>query len=128
MMGNHSLSMPVLIGLLMLMGIVTKNSILLVEYAVRLQRETGVSAVEAMREACSTRGRPILMTTVAMAAGMAPIAWSTAGDSSFRAPMAVAVIGGLITSTVLSLFVVPVVYRLVDSFQQKVRQRIARNS
>jgi len=128
MMGNHSLSMPVLIGLLMLMGIVTKNSILLVEYAVRLQRETGVSAVEAMREACSTRVRPILMTTVAMAAGMAPIAWSTAGDSSFRAPMAVAVIGGLITSTVLSLFVVPVVYRLVDSFQQKVRQRIARNS
>lgn len=114
MIGNYSLSMPALIGLLMLMGIVTKNSILLVEYAARLQREQGLDAVDAMREACAKRIRPILMTTVAMAAGMLPIALATSGDSSFRAPMATSVIGGLLTSTVLSLFVVPAVYRLVD--------------
>lgn len=119
LIGGYSLSMPVLIGLLMLMGIVTKNSILLVEYAARIQRERAISAVEAMREACAKRVRPILMTTVAMAAGMAPIAFATAGDSSFRAPMAVAVIGGLLTSTVLSLFVVPAVYRLVDRTKEK---------
>jgi hydrophobe/amphiphile efflux-1 (HAE1) family protein len=123
MIGGYSLSMPVLIGLLMLMGIVTKNSILLVEYAARIQRERAISAVEAMREACAKRVRPILMTTVAMAAGMAPIAFATAGDSSFRAPMAVAVIGGLLTSTVLSLFVVPAVYRLVDTLKLRVARR-----
>ena len=123
LLGNYSLSMPVLIGLLMLMGIVTKNSILLVEYAARIQRERAISAVEAMREACAKRVRPILMTTVAMAAGMAPIAFATQGDSSFRAPMAVAVIGGLLTSTVLSLFVVPAVYRLVDTFKLRVARQ-----
>jgi len=123
MIGGYSMSMPVLIGLLMLMGIVTKNSILLVEYAARIQRERAISAVEAMREACAKRVRPILMTTVAMAAGMAPIAFATEGDSSFRAPMAVAVIGGLLTSTVLSLFVVPAVYRLVDTLKLRVARR-----
>jgi hydrophobe/amphiphile efflux-1 (HAE1) family protein len=123
MIGGYSMSMPVLIGLLMLMGIVTKNSILLVEYAARIQRERAISAVEAMREACAKRVRPILMTTVAMAAGMAPIAFATEGDSSFRAPMAVAVIGGLLTSTVLSLFVVPAVYRLVDALKLRVARR-----
>jgi len=126
LMGGYSLSMPVLIGLLMLMGIVTKNSILLVEYAARIQREQGLSAVDAMRESCAKRVRPILMTTVAMAAGMAPIAFATSGDSSFRAPMAVAVIGGLLTSTVLSLFVVPAVYRLVDTLKGKVARRLGR--
>lgn len=123
LIGGYSLSMPVLIGLLMLMGIVTKNSILLVEYAARIQRERAITAVEAMREACAKRVRPILMTTVAMAAGMAPIAFATEGDSSFRAPMAVAVIGGLLTSTVLSLFVVPAVYRLVDTLKLRIARR-----
>lgn len=114
LLGNYSLSMPALIGLLMLMGIVTKNSILLVEYASRYQREENVTAWAAISDACAKRVRPILMTTVAMAAGMLPIALSMSGDSSFRAPMATSVIGGLLTSTVLSLFVVPAVYLLVD--------------
>lgn len=122
LIGNHSLSMPVLIGLLMLMGIVTKNSILLVEYSARLQREQGLGSIDAMTRACSKRVRPILMTTIAMAAGMAPIAFATQGDSSFRAPMAVAVIGGLVTSTVLSLFVVPAVYHLLEAGHTRFRR------
>jgi multidrug efflux pump subunit AcrB len=121
MLGNYSLSMPALIGLLMLMGIATKNSILLVEYAARMQREESLLAMEAMREAASKRVRPILMTTVAMGAGMLPIALSTSGDNSFRAPMATAVIGGLLTSTILSLFVVPAVYLLVDRLKSRAR-------
>lgn len=122
MAGNYSLSMPALIGLLMLMGIATKNSILLVEYAARMQREQALRAAEAMREAASKRVRPILMTTVAMGAGMLPIALATSGDNSFRAPMATAVIGGLLTSTILSLFVVPAVYLLVDGLKMKLRK------
>jgi multidrug efflux pump subunit AcrB len=111
---DYSLSMPVLIGLLMLMGIVTKNSILLVEYAVNAQREHGLNRVDAMLDACAKRAQPIVMTTVAMAAGMLPIALGYNGDAAFRSPMATAVIGGLLTSTVLSLLVVPVVYEQVD--------------
>lgn len=128
MFGGYSLSMPALIGLLMLMGIVTKNSILLVEYATRVQRSTNCTGVFAMEDACAKRVRPILMTTVAMGAGMLPIALATGGDSSFRAPMAAAVIGGLLTSTLLSLFVVPSFYVLVDRmenfFMRKKRQRL----
>lgn len=122
LIGGYSMSMPVLIGLLMLMGIVTKNSILLVEYAARLQREKGLSSVHAMQEACSTRARPVLMTTIAMIAGMAPMALATSGNTSFSAPMATAVIGGLLTSTLLSLFVVPAVYTLVDTLKLKIRR------
>lgn len=123
MAGGYALGMPSLIGLLMLMGIVTKNSILLVEYAVRTQREGFCTALMAMEEACAKRVRPILMTTVAMGAGMLPIALSTTGDSSFRAPMAAAVIGGLLTSTMLSLFVVPAFYQLVDRLETRLRIR-----
>lgn len=112
---DYSLSMPVLIGLLMLMGIVTKNSILLVEYAIVAQETRGLSRTQAIVDACAKRAQPIVMTTVAMAAGMLPIALGWNGDPAFRAPMAVAVIGGLLTSTLLSLLVVPVVYELVDT-------------
>ena len=115
---GHSLSMPALIGLLMLMGIVTKNSILLVEYAIVARRERGLDREAAMLDACAKRARPIVMTTIAMAAGMAPVAAGFTSDPSFRAPMAIAVIGGLITSTALSLFVVPVVYTYVDDVER----------
>lgn len=127
MAGGYSLSMPALIGLLMLMGIVTKNSILLVEYATRIQRSMGWGGVDAIREACSKRVRPILMTTIAMGAGMLPIALATSGDSSFRAPMAAAVLGGLMTSTLLSLFVVPAVFILVDRLERRVYRRKRKN-
>lgn len=111
---GYSMSMPVLIGLLMLMGIVTKNSILLVEYAIAAQASMGLTRTQAIVDACAKRAQPIVMTTVAMAAGMLPIAMGLNGDPAFRAPMAVAVLGGLLTSTLLSLLVVPVVYELVD--------------
>lgn len=110
---GEALSLPAIIGILMLMGIVTKNSILLVEYAL-VELEKGVSGREALIDACSKRAQPIIMTTVAMGAGMLPIALKIGADADFRAPMAIAVIGGLITSTLLSLFYVPVVFSYVD--------------
>lgn len=114
LVAGKAFSMPSLIGLIMLMGIATKNSILLVEYAIMARREHGMSRFEAMVDACRKRARPIIMTTIAMGAGMLPIALGIGVDPSFRSPMAVAVIGGLITSTFLSLLVVPAVYTIVD--------------
>ncbi len=119
---NFELSIPALIGLLMLMGIVTKNSILLVEYAVMARREHNMPRFEALVDACSKRARPIIMTTIAMGAGMLPVAIGTAGNASFRAPMAVSVIGGLIASTALSLFVVPVIYTLFDDLENAIHR------
>jgi multidrug efflux pump subunit AcrB len=113
----------------MLMGIATKNSILLVEYAIVAGRGhdgsnghpvvAPMSRFDALMDACHKRARPIIMTTLAMGAGMVPIAigWGAA-DSSFRSPMAVAVIGGLITSTLLSLLVIPAVFTYLDDVAQ----------
>ncbi len=123
---DMELSMPALIGLLTLMGIVTKNSILLVEYIVMARREHGLTRHEAIMDACSKRARPIIMTTIAMTAGMIPITIGLHGDSSFRAPMGAAVIGGLLASTALSLFVVPVLYTLMDDFEHFMRRSIRR--
>jgi len=115
LIAGKSFSMPSLIGLIMLMGVATKNSILLVEYAIVARRDQGLSRVDALMDACQKRARPIVMTTIAMGAGMLPIAagWGSS-DGSFRSPMAVSVIGGLITSTFLSLLVIPAVYLYVD--------------
>jgi multidrug efflux pump subunit AcrB len=109
------LSMPSLIGLLTLMGISGKNSILLVEYAIRVRR-LGMSRTDALIEACRQRAQPVIMTTAAMGAGMLPIALGWGADPGFRAPLAIAVIGGLLTSTFLSLLVIPVVFTCVDDF------------
>ena len=117
-----SFSMSSVIGLLMLMGIVTKNSILLVEYAIMARRERGMGRLEALLDACHKRARPILMTTIAMAAGMLPNALGLGAEPSFRQPMAVIVIGGLLTSTVLSLLVIPVVFTYVDDLLQWLRR------
>ena len=115
LIADKSFSMPSLIGLIMLMGIATKNSILLVEYAIVARRDLGLGRVDALLDACHKRARPIVMTTLAMGAGMMPIALGLGvADSSFRSPMAIAVIGGLITSTVLSLLVVPAVFTYID--------------
>ena len=108
-----ALSMPSMIGLIMLMGIATKNSILLVDYVILARRE-GMQRFEAIIDACHKRAQPIVMTTIAMGAGMLPIALGIGTDPSFRAPMAIVVIGGLITSTFLSLLVIPVLYTYVD--------------
>ncbi|MEI6146907.1 MAG: efflux RND transporter permease subunit [Methylococcales bacterium] len=115
---GKAFSMPSLIGLIMLMGVATKNSILLVEYAIVARREHGMNRTQALLDACHKRARPIVMTTIAMGAGMLPIASGLgSADSSFRSPMAVAVIGGLVTSTLLSLLVIPVVYTYLDDFK-----------
>lgn len=113
-LAQMALSLPALIGLLMLIGIATKNSILLVDYAVIAEQENHLSQHDAVVDACRKRVQPVLMTSIAMGAGMLPIAIGFSGDSSFRAPMAVAVIGGLITSTLLSLLVIPAAYTLMD--------------
>ncbi|MGA4333749.1 efflux RND transporter permease subunit [Ralstonia nicotianae] len=122
LLSKGMLSIPSMIGLVMLMGIVTKNSILLVEYAVMGIQERGLSLHEALIDACHKRARPIVMTTVAMIAGMLPIALGLGADASFRQPMAIAVIGGLITSTGLSLLVVPVAFTYVDGLERRVRK------
>ena len=123
LVAGKAFSMPSLIGLIMLMGIATKNSILLVEYAIMARRDHHMDRLEAILDACHKRARPIVMTTIAMTAGMIPIAFAWgSGDGSFRSPMAVAVIGGLLTSTVLSLLVIPVAFTIVDDIQQFFRK------
>ncbi|MBI5279936.1 MAG: efflux RND transporter permease subunit [Burkholderiales bacterium] len=127
LIAQKSFSMPSLIGLIMLMGVATKNSILLVEYAIVARRDHGMNRFEALLDACHKRARPIIMTTIAMGAGMLPIAigFGTA-DPSFRSPMSIAVIGGLVTSTILSLLVVPAVFEFMDDFEHWIRQQAAR--
>jgi multidrug efflux pump subunit AcrB len=127
-----ALSMPSMIGLIMLMGIATKNSILLIDYVILARRGIDggppLSRWDALLDACHKRARPIVMTTVAMGAGMLPIALGVGTDPSFRAPMAIVVIGGLITSTFLSLLVIPVVFTYVDDLIGKVRGLFGRKA
>jgi HAE1 family hydrophobic/amphiphilic exporter-1 len=125
LIGQSELDLPALIGLLMLMGVAAKNSILLVEFAIEAER-AGATQREALIEACRERARPIVMTTFAMAAGMLPTAMGFGEGSEFRVPMAIAVIGGLISSTVLSLVLVPVVYELIDDFEVWLVPKLAR--
>jgi multidrug efflux pump subunit AcrB len=110
---QNPISLPVVIGILMLMGIVTKNAIMLVDFAVEEMRN-GVARSEAIIDAGRKRARPIVMTTIAMCGGMLPSALALDSGGEFRAPMAIAVIGGLISSTVLSLLFVPAVFVLMD--------------
>lgn len=119
---GKSLGMYALIGIVMLMGLVTKNAILLVEYSI-MAMKSGIPRWQAIMSAGEARMPPILMTTVAMIAGMFPIALGIGAGSEARSPMAVAVIGGLLTSTVLTLVVVPVVFSYVDDFQNWLQLR-----
>ena len=114
---GQPISMPVVIGILMLMGIVTKNAIMLVDFAIE-RRAAGMGRVEAIIDAGRKRARPIVMTTIAMVAGMIPSALGVGDGGEFRAPMAIGVIGGLIASTVLSLVFVPSFYTLMDDAAQ----------
>ncbi|MGO6666624.1 efflux RND transporter permease subunit [Rhizobium ruizarguesonis] len=121
-----SFSMSAVIGLLMLMGVVTKNSILLIEYAI-MSRRQGMPRFDALVDACHKRARPIIMTTIAMACGMLPVALSlTGGDSSFRQPMAIVVIGGVMMSTLLSLVVIPVIFTFVDDLNEALKHLVHR--
>jgi multidrug efflux pump subunit AcrB len=120
---GHALSLPSLIGLLMLTGVATKNSILIVDYALIGERDHGLSRHDAIIEACRKRARPVIMTTLAMGAGMLPVALGLGADGNFRAPLGVAVIGGLLTSTCLSLVAVPALYSLVADLRDRRRAR-----
>jgi multidrug efflux pump subunit AcrB len=122
---GYALSLPVVIGFLMLMGIVAKNSILLVDFAIEEMR-AGKDKLTAILEAGHKRARPIVMTTVAMVAGMIPVSIGIHGDASFRAPMAVAVMGGLITSTCLTLVCVPAAFSVIDDIERWLGPKVAR--
>lgn len=117
-------NMPAAIGLLMLMGIADKNAILLVDYMIEKMR-AGTPMREAIIEACLIRARPIIMTSSAMLAGMLPIAIGFGADTAFRAPMAIAVMGGLLSSTALSLIFVPILFSYVRDFESWLRNRYA---
>jgi hydrophobic/amphiphilic exporter-1 (mainly G- bacteria), HAE1 family len=125
LVGKMSLSLPSLIGLLMLLGLAAKNSILLVEYAIERER-AGATQRQALIEACRERARPIVMTTLAMQAGMLPTALGLGAGAEFRQPMAIAVIGGLLSSTILSLVLVPTVYEFVDDFERWLAPKFTR--
>jgi multidrug efflux pump subunit AcrB len=114
---QNPLSMPVLIGILMLMGIVAKNAILLIDFAIEM-RVRGMQRIDAVIEAGHKRARPIVMTSIAMSAGMLPSALGVGEGGAFRSPMAIAVIGGIIVSTVLSLVVVPSMYLVMDDLSR----------
>ncbi len=122
---HEPLSLPVMIGILMLMGIVGKNSILLVDFAIEEMR-AGKSRLEALHESGHKRARPIVMTSIAMIAGMTPVALGWGGDAAFRSPMAIAVIGGLITSTLLTLVIVPAAFTVVDDIERWLAPKAAR--
>jgi multidrug efflux pump subunit AcrB len=112
-------SMPVYIGILLLLGIVSKNSILLIDFAIE-EMNKGVGKLDAILDAGHKRAQPIVMTTVAMTAGMVPVALSLSGDGAWRQPMGIVVIGGLILSTLLTLLIVPAGFSLADGFEKRV--------
>jgi multidrug efflux pump subunit AcrB len=111
-------SMPVYIGILLLLGIVSKNSILLIDFAIE-EMNKGVGKLEAIMDAGHKRAQPIVMTTVAMTAGMVPVALSLSGDGAWRQPMGIVVIGGLVLSTLLTLLIVPAGFSLADGFEKR---------
>ena len=121
-LAGKALGMSAFIGVILLMGLVSKNAILLVDRANQLRDEGGRTVVEALLEAGPTRLRPIIMTSATIVLGMLPTALSDSAGSEFRSPMAISVIGGVITSTLLTLVVVPVVYTLLDRFTSRGRE------
>ncbi|MFC0179136.1 efflux RND transporter permease subunit [Thorsellia kenyensis] len=120
---DTAFSMPVMIGMLMLMGIADKNAILLVDYMLELL-DRGYTKQEAILKACQVRARPIIMTSLAMLAGMIPISLGIGLNTEFKAPMAVAVVGGLISSTLLSLIFVPVLFSLMRDFREFLAKKL----
>ncbi|MGF9694301.1 efflux RND transporter permease subunit [Rhizobium sp. 0TCS1.26] len=121
LVSGNSISLPVVIGILMLMGIVTKNAIMLVDFAIEREAH-GLPRIEAIVEACLERIRPIVMTTLAMVGGMLPSAFGVGDGGEFRAPMAIAVIGGLLLSTVLSLIVIPSLHLIQSGFGDRLNR------
>ncbi|HYW30849.1 MAG TPA: efflux RND transporter permease subunit, partial [Gemmatimonas sp.] len=113
-----------LIGVILLCGIVAKNAILLIDFAKWAREKNGMPLREALIEAGAIRLRPILMTTFALIAGMIPVALGRGEGAQFRAPLGVAVIGGVITSTVLTLLVIPTFYEIIDNIRSKFSEKV----
>jgi multidrug efflux pump subunit AcrB len=123
---GNAIGLSVVIGFLMLMGIVTKNAIMLTEFAIDGMKE-GMNQFEAMMDAGHKRARPIVMTTIAMTAGMIPSALALGAGGEFRSPMAVAVIGGLLVSTMLSLVFVPSLFTVINGLRTRSRRFLVRS-
>jgi multidrug efflux pump subunit AcrB len=116
------LSIIALVGIILLIGIVKKNAILMIDFAVEAEREQGLSTREAIRQACLLRFRPILMTTLAALLGGLPLALGHGVGSELRRPLGIAIVGGLIFSQMLTLFTTPVVYLALDRFSRASRR------
>jgi HAE1 family hydrophobic/amphiphilic exporter-1 len=123
---RDTLNIMSLIGVMMLMGIVAKNAILLIDFAKWARHDRGLSRRDALIEAGRTRLRPIMMTTLALIAGMIPVALGRGEGADFRAPLGRAVIGGVIASTMLSLLVIPTVYEIFDEWREGLLRRFGR--
>src|SRR6266478_4231893 len=122
MMFKSDLNIIALIGIILLIGIVKKNAILMIDFAVQVEREEGLSPVEAIYKACQLRFRPILMTTMAALLGAMPLALGTGVGSELRRPLGITIVGGLILSQMLTLFTTPVVYIYMDRLQSWLRR------
>jgi len=123
---HGDLNMIALIGIILLIGIVKKNAILMIDFAVQAEREEELSPVDAIYKACLLRFRPILMTTMAALLGAMPLAVGSGVGSELRRPLGVTIIGGLIVSQLLTLFTTPIVYIYMDRFQSWLQQVFAR--
>jgi HAE1 family hydrophobic/amphiphilic exporter-1 len=123
---RDTLNIMSLIGVILLMGIVAKNAILLIDFAKWTHEQKGIPMRDALIEAGAIRLRPILMTTLALIAGMIPVALGRGEGADFRSPLGRAVIGGTITSTILTLFVIPTVYEILDDWREKAGARFRR--
>ena len=126
LIGGQTMNLFSMIGLILLMGIVKKNSILLVDFTNQEREKNDKSIMEALMTACPNRLRPILMTTFATIAGALPAALALGPGAEVRQPMSIAVIGGVLVSTLLTLFVVPVVYLMLDRFKRKQKSEESR--
>jgi multidrug efflux pump len=124
MLTKTELSMIALIGIILLIGIVKKNAILMIDFAVQAEMQEGKSPEDAIYQACLLRFRPILMTTMAALLGALPLALGQGVGSELRRPLGIAIVGGLILSQLLTLFTTPVVYLYLDRFQSRIRHAV----
>ncbi|MNC36216.1 Multidrug resistance protein MdtB [compost metagenome] len=126
MLAGAELDVIAIIGIILLIGIVKKNAIMMIDFALAAEREQGMKPYEAIYQACLLRFRPILMTTLAALLGALPLMLSTGVGAELRRPLGIGMVGGLLVSQVLTLFTTPVIYLLFDNLSHAVRRRFGR--